>query len=204
MLYPNGDIVVGGQTDSEGTDHPYFNETVAFTPQGQVDTAAPQALGYQGVGVFTDGGFGRDGRDTLLGLASLLVDATGRLVVVGWDGPSGDRRFRVSRTTLTGGIAIDNSFGCGSVSDPALGGSGLTWTATGAVLDLSGNIVVGGVQSTSTGSNFAAARYLNNDQANFCPYTGNGGGGNSGGGGGGGAAVAVVEAAGQSRTSVCS
>jgi Ca2+-binding RTX toxin-like protein len=164
---------------------------VAITPTGSIDTAtlSPYGAILLSNHAFIDWVPGATSAQS--GLARVLEDAAGRLLFIGWVGPSGAHRFQVIRFDRSAGY-FDQSFGCSGLANPPLGGTDKSWAATGAALDAQGRIVVGGTVVTSqTTSDFAVARYLADGPTGQCTpaTTGgstSGGGGGAGGGGGGG------------------
>jgi uncharacterized delta-60 repeat protein len=89
----------------------------------------------------------------------VLLQSDGKIVTVGFpDSESSDSDFVVARLDSAG--ALDNTFGIGGKVRTSFGN--LNGGAYGAALQADGKIVAVGFQatSTSTGVDFALARYL--------------------------------------------
>jgi uncharacterized delta-60 repeat protein len=100
--------------------------------------------------------FSGDGKAEVAGTAEafdLTLQPDGRIVVVGGDGGG----WRVVRLEPNG--SLDSSFGTGGIQTTPMG-TNATFGAQGVSIDPSGKIVVaGGAALSSSGTDFAAARY---------------------------------------------
>ncbi len=147
VLMGNGDILVGAE--QEGNDAGTF-VLAQFKENGTLDTDA------------LSGGVATVARaaapDERTSLASVLVEADGKIVLAGWTGASGAQTFEVVRLTPNG--AYDPSFGCGGISDQPVAAN-QSWRLYGAALDRSDRLVVGGtVIIGGVTGDFAVSRYL--------------------------------------------
>lgn len=141
-IQPDGKIVVAGYTTSDPQGAHYDFALARYTAEGALDPAF-----HGGTVLTTDFAGGYDTASTV------LLQADGKIVVAGGassGGVLGQTEFGVARYTADG--ALDSAFGTGgTVMTPLAGGSG---SATAAVLQPDGKIVVSGPSYRAEGESF--------------------------------------------------
>jgi len=151
VVQPDGKIIVVGYTSANGTND---FALARYLPNGQLD-----ATFGSGGKVITD--FGGNADFAL----DAILQSDGSIVVAGYafTGNATGYDFALARYTSSG--QLDSSFGVGGKVTTAFAGAGID-QATAVLLQSDGKIVLTGFAATgtTTGTDFAAARYLSNGQ----------------------------------------
>jgi uncharacterized delta-60 repeat protein len=140
-IQADGKIVVGGEADVGSH---YDFALARYLPNGTLDPS------FDEDGKVTTDWFA--GNDSA---AELLIQPDGKIIAVGTAGTPTGSHFALARYNADG--SMDTRFGTGGKVNTAIGSLGAN--AYAAVLQLNGNIVVGGRSALPGGESFALARY---------------------------------------------